>query len=84
MPAVALLFVVFSIASLRKSVHFYILNLLVFTIIYLIIGVLGFKWYITEISALFLALAISSAVAGGYSPNKVANEFLNGAKDILS
>lgn len=84
MPAVALLFVLFSIASLRKSVHFYILNLLVFTIIYLIIGVLGFKWYITEISALFLALAISSAVAGGYSPNKVANEFLNGAKDILS
>ena len=84
MPAVALLFVVFSIASLRKSVHFYILNLLVFTIIYLIIGVLGFKWYITEISALFLALVISSAVAGGYSPNKVANEFLNGAKDILS
>ena len=84
MPAVALLFVVFSIASLRKSVHFYILNLLVFTIIYLIIGVLGFKWYITEISALFLALAIASAVAGGYSPNKVANEFLNGAKDILS
>ena len=84
MPAVALLFVVFSIVSLRKSVHFYILNLLVFTIIYLIIGVLGFKWYITEISALFLSLAIASAVAGGYSPNKVANEFLNGAKDILS
>ena len=84
MPAVALLFVLFSIASLRKSVHFYILNLLVFTIIYLIIGVLGFKWYITDISALFVALALQRAVSGGYSPRTVTIAFLNGAKDILS
>ncbi|MFA6895378.1 MAG: AbgT family transporter, partial [Bacteroidales bacterium] len=58
--------------------------LLCFTIIYLVIGVLGFNWYITEISALFMALAIFGGIASGLSANGVVKEFINGAKDIFS
>ena len=55
-----------------------------FTIVFLVIGVLGYSWYITEISALFLALGLLSAMAAGYTPNKTVQEFLAGAKDIFS
>lgn len=84
LPVIAICFLGFSLLSLRKSNHFFIFNLLIFTIIYLIIGVLGYSWYITEISALFLTLGILSGISGGYTPNKVVNEFLAGAKDIFS
>ncbi len=81
---VAALFGIFSIIALRKSVHFFVLNLLCFTIVYLIIGVLGFQWYISEISALFLSLGVLSGISLGYSANNIVKELLNGAKDILS
>ena len=84
MPSTCILFAVLSVASLRKSVHYFIVNLLAFTIIYLVIGALCFKWYIPEISALFLALAILSGIASGAGANKIANEFIAGAKDIFS
>ena len=84
LPVTAVLFAVTSVVSLRRSVHFFILNLLGFTILYLIIGVLAYGWYIGEISALFLAMGILSGIACGFSANSVAGEFLNGAKDILS
>lgn len=83
LPLVAILFTAFSIVALRRSVHFYVLNLLCFTIVYLIIGVLGFQWYLPEISGLFLALAIASGIAVGMSGNQIVKEFLSGTKDIL-
>lgn len=83
LPVVGVLFMICSVFSLKKSVHFYILSLLGFTILYLIIGVLGYQWYIGEISALFLALGIFSGVAMGLSANKIVNELMAGAKDIL-
>lgn len=84
MPAAAVMFAVLSVASLRKSVHFYIVTLLGFAIVYLIIGAICFGWYIPEISALFLALAILSGIASGKGANKLADEFIAGAKDIFS
>lgn len=84
LPSVAVLFAVSSWLSLKKSVHFYILSLLGFTIVYLIVGVLAFGWYIGEISALFLGLAILSGIAMGLSGDQIVKELLNGAKDILS
>lgn len=84
LPVAAVLFLIFSIVSLRKSVHFFVLNLLCFTIVYLIIGVLAFSWYLPEISALFLAMGVASGMASGLSGNKLVKEFLAGAKDILS
>ncbi len=84
LPVVAVIFCAVSLLSLKKSVHFYILSLLGFTIVYLIIGVLGFGWYVGEISALFLTLGVLSGIAMGLSSNKIVNELLDGAKDILS
>lgn len=78
------LFALVSVVALRKSVHFYILGLLGFTIVYLVVGVSAYGWYIGEISALFLGLALAAGVAAGYSANKIVQEFLAGAKDILS
>jgi len=84
LPVTALLFIVVSILALRKSVHFFVMGLLCFTIVYLVIGVLAFSWYLPEISAIFLAMGIASGIATGLSGNKLIKEFLAGAKDILS
>ncbi|MBR5855993.1 MAG: YfcC family protein, partial [Bacteroidales bacterium] len=84
LPICAVLFIAVCGYALMKSVHFYILSLLGFTILYLIVGVLGYQWYIGEISALFLALGILSGIAMDLSPNQIVNELMAGAKDILS
>lgn len=84
MPAAAVLFTVLSVYALRRSVHFYIVVLLASTIIYLVIGTVCFGWYIPEISALFLALAILGGIASGYDAGKITDEFIAGAKDIFS
>ena len=73
-----------SFYTLRKSYLFFILNILAFTIVFLVIGVLGYGWYLTEISALFLAMGIISGFAMGAGANAVAKEFIIGAKDILT
>ena len=48
------------------------------------VGVLGFGWYIGEISALFLSLGLLSGIAMGLSANSIVKEMMDGAKDILS
>ncbi len=83
-PVLAGAFAVSSIFLLRKSVHFYIMSLLFFTIFYLIVGVMGYGWYIAEISTLFFALGIFSGVANGKSPNELVQLFLTGCKDMMS
>lgn len=67
-----------------KSVRLYILDLLIFTVVFLITGVMGYGWYLTEICALFMALAIAAGLSAGYSADKIAKEFVAGAKDIFS
>lgn len=84
LPVATLAFIICSWWSLKKSVQFFVLNLLLFTIVYLVIGVLGYSWYITEISALFLSLGLLAGIAAGYSPNRIVKEFMDGAKDIFS
>jgi uncharacterized ion transporter superfamily protein YfcC len=78
------LFILLSIPALRKSHHFYILNLLTFTIVFLIVGVMGYKWYVMEIATLFFAMGIASGIATGYNANEIVKHFLDGVKDILS
>jgi uncharacterized ion transporter superfamily protein YfcC len=55
-----------------------------FTIVFLVIGVMGYGWYLPEICALFLALAVASGISAGYSADRIAGEFVAGAKDIFS
>lgn len=78
------LFVLFSVLALRSSTRMYILNMLMFTIVYLVIGVMGYGWYMPEICALFLALAVAAGFSYGYSADNIAKEFIAGAKDIFS
>jgi uncharacterized ion transporter superfamily protein YfcC len=84
MPILAGLYLFTSIFALRKSLHFYILNILAFTIFYLIVGVLAYEWYILEIAALFFAMGIVSGFASGKSPGEITKLFLEGVKDIVS
>ena len=49
----------------------------------MVIGVMGYGWYLHEICALFLALAVASGLAADYSADDVAKEFIAGAKDIF-
>jgi uncharacterized ion transporter superfamily protein YfcC len=78
------LFAISGILSLRKSVHFFILNLLIFTIFFLIVGVMGYGWYVMEIATLFFVLGIFSGISMNNSPNTITNLFIEGVKDITS
>jgi len=55
-----------------------------FTIYFLIVGVMGYQWYIMEIATLFFAMGLLSGAAMNYSPNHITRLFLEGMKDILS
>ncbi|PID94480.1 MAG: short-chain fatty acid transporter [Bacteroidetes bacterium] len=83
-PIATGLFAILGFVALRKSVHFYILTLLAMTILFLVVGVMGYGWYIMKIAALFLALGIFSGMAKGESANMITKLFLEGSKDILS
>ncbi len=83
-PAGTLIFAIAGFFSLRRSVHFFILTLLTFTIYFLIVGVMGYAWYIMEIATLFFAMGILSGIAMNYSPNRITQLFIDGMKDILS
>jgi uncharacterized ion transporter superfamily protein YfcC len=78
------LFAVTSFFSLRNSIRMFILNMLMFTIVFLVIGAMGYGWYLSEICALFMALAVCAGFSAGYSADKIAKEFVAGAKDIFS
>ena len=83
-PFLAVAFVLTGIVSLLKSTQCFILNLLMYTILFLVVGVMGYGWYVMEIAALFFAMGLASGMAMGYSPNKITHLFLSGTKDILS
>ncbi len=78
------LFLLLSFLALRSSVRLYILNLLMFTIVYMVVGVMGYGWYLPEICALFMALGVASGFSAGYSADNISKEFIAGAKDIFS
>ena len=78
------LFAVLSVLALRNSSQMFILNVLMFTIVFMVIGVMGYGWYLPEICALFLAMAIVAGISAGYSADRISKEFIAGAKDIFS
>ncbi len=69
--------------SLRKSVQYFLLTLLGYTILILIVGVMGYQWYIMKIATLFFAMGLFSGISMNYSPNRITALFLEGVKDIL-
>jgi uncharacterized ion transporter superfamily protein YfcC len=84
LPVLAGLFFLSSIITLRRSIHFFVLNILAFTMLYLIVGVLGYQWYIMEIAALFLAMGLVTGFAAGKKPGEATKLFIEGVKDIVS
>ncbi|MBP7101699.1 MAG: YfcC family protein [Bacteroidales bacterium] len=83
-PITTVLFMLLGFLSLKKSVHFFILLLLFLTIWMLIIGVLGYEWYIMEIATLFFSLGIFTGIAYNCSLDKIMKLFLEGNKDIMN
>lgn len=83
-PVCSGLFALFGWLGLRRSFHFFILALLAFTVVFLVIGVMGHGWYLPEISAIFLAMGILSGYAAGKDTDSIIALFLEGAKDMLS
>ncbi|MCL2131062.1 MAG: AbgT family transporter [Lentimicrobiaceae bacterium] len=83
-PVLGLCFLGLGVFSLRKGVQFFILNLLLFTVIFLVVGVLGYGWEVMEIATLFLVMGISAGLAYGTAIDTIFKLFLEGCKDILN
>ena len=84
LPIGTAVFVLLSVVTLRKTVHYFVLTLLFATVYFLVVGVLGYDWYIMEIASLFLVLGIASGLAVDKSASDIAKLFLEGMGDILS
>jgi len=84
LPVLAVLFGATGWIPLRKSVHFFIIHLLIFTILILVTGVMGYGWYIREIATLFLAMGLIAGLSMNYSAGRITKLFLEGVKDIQS
>ncbi len=84
LPVLAVLFMVWGLFSCRRTVAAFNMQLLFFTVFYLVVGVLGYRWYTMEISALFLAMGLCAGFSAGKGLDKVTGLFLEGVKDILA
>ena len=62
----------------------WVLGVLLLTVVLLIVGVTCWDWYLPEITGLFLGMGIVCGIIAGFSANRIAEELLAGAKDILS
>ena len=79
-----LLFILVGYKMLKKSIQMFCLAILIFTIIYLVVGVMVFEWDFVHIAALFFAMAILSGIALGKDASEISKLFIAGAKDMLS
>ena len=63
--------------------HKWVLAVFLLNFVVLIIGVLKFGWYITEIAGLFLLFGILIGFIGKLNPSKMADSFMDGAKEVI-
>ena len=61
-----------------------ILTVLGITVIVLVVGVTQWEWYLPEITGLFLVMGLVCGSIAGFSANRMAEEMMSGARDILS
>lgn len=47
-----------------------------------IFGVARYEWYLVELAALFLGLALLAAIIGGLTPNELSSSFVAGASEL--
>lgn len=84
LPILVILYWIVGWVACKKSMAFYNVLLLFYTIFYLVIGVLAYHWYIMEIATLFFAMGIFSGLSMNKKIDDVFKLFLEGIKDILT
>ncbi|MDE5736672.1 MAG: AbgT family transporter, partial [Bacteroidales bacterium] len=83
LPCLAGLFVLCGGYAARRSTAAFSMGLLLFTILYLVVGVLCYAWYMTEIAGLFFAMGLAAGLASGLGMNPLMRRFMEGVKDML-
>ena len=73
----------FSYPSL-DSQKMLVLAITIFALIALIVGIAWKGWYIVELGAMFLALAVVAGLVGGLGVNSTASTFARGAAELTS
>jgi uncharacterized ion transporter superfamily protein YfcC len=66
------------------STHKRVLFLFLGGMALLVFGILHYKWYIQEITGLFLALGIFSGFVGRLKTEEIARSFVDGARDMVN
>ena len=84
LPVLTALFVLSGVFTLLRSVHYFILLILAYTMLLLIVGVMGYDWYISEIATIFFAMGLAAGISMQYSGDRIVKEFMEGVKDIMS
>lgn len=64
--------------------HKAVLTIFLLAIILLMVGILEWQWYITEIAGLFLGMGIVCGIVGGLNSDAMIKAFSNGAKDMIN
>ena len=57
--------------------------LFVFVLAFIVVGVMAFKWYIPELSALFLAATIAVGFINGWKPSVIADNFIESGSQTM-
>ncbi|MGL6104615.1 YfcC family protein [Romboutsia sp.] len=63
--------------------HKWVLIVFALGIVSLSYGVMKLGFYITELAAIFLIIGVIGGLIGGLKLNEIADEFVNGAKDMV-
>ncbi len=84
MSSATALFALFGFFGLKKGTQYYVLNILFFTILFLVGGVVVYQWELLEIASLFFVMGVVSGMSIDKKPNDIVKLFVAGAKDILS
>ncbi|GEK34980.1 YfcC family protein [Kurthia sibirica] len=63
--------------------HKLVLLAFMLNFVFLIIGVMRYDWYITEIAGLFLMFGIIMGIIGKLSANNIADSFVKGAGELI-
>ena len=73
-----------SAASAMTRTHGAVLSLFVATLAIMVFGVIRYQWFIEEIAALFLVMAMVIGIVGRLDADQFVAAFMQGAKDLVT
>ena len=77
-------FEAFEIEKPIETRHWGVLMIFLISMAILIYGCLSYGWALTENAIVFIWMGILSGFVYGYGPSRIAKEFINGAKGMIS